>query len=318
MNDSAAGHATGDAALAGDNGAHADDAEAATWTVKSGLAQMLKGGVIMDVVTEEHARIAEEAGACAVMALERVPSDIRATGGVARMSRVDLIERICEAVTIPVMAKARIGHFVEAQILEAIGVDYVDESEVLTPADQAHHIDKHRFRVPFVCGARGLDEALRRIAEGAAMIRTKGEAGTGDIVEAVRHMRAVWAGIRRAESTPEDELPSLAKELAVSLPLVQEVKRLGRLPVVNFAAGGVATPADAALMMQLGADGVFVGSGIFKSDSPARMASAIVRAVTHYQDAAMLAEVSRGIGEPMRGIAVGSLAPGEQLAARGI
>ena len=318
MSESPGGHATGDAAVAGANGARADDAREATWTVKSGLAQMLKGGVIMDVVTEEHARIAEEAGACAVMALERVPSDIRAAGGVARMSRVDLIERICESVTIPVMAKARIGHFVEAQILEAIGVDYVDESEVLTPADEAHHIDKHRFRVPFVCGARGLDEALRRIAEGAAMIRTKGEAGTGDIVEAVRHMRAVWAGIRRAGSTPDDELPSLAKELAAPLPLLQEVKRLGRLPVVNFAAGGVATPADAALMMQLGADGVFVGSGIFKSDSPARMAGAIVRAVTHYQDAAMLAEVSRDVGEPMRGIAVGTLAPGEQLAVRGI
>ncbi len=304
--------------VGGSNGAHEDGAATATWTVKAGLAQMLKGGVIMDVVTVEHARIAEEAGACAVMALERVPSDIRAAGGVARMSGVDLIEGICDAVSIPVMAKARIGHFVEAQILEAIGVDYVDESEVLTPADEAHHIDKHAFGVPFVCGARGLDEALRRVAEGAAMIRTKGEAGTGDIVEAVRHMRAVWGGIRRAQATPDEELPSLAKELAAPLPLLQEVKRLGRLPVVNFAAGGVATPADAALMMQLGADGVFVGSGIFKSDDPARMASAIVRAVTHYEDPAMLAEVSRGIGEPMRGVAVASLAPGEHLAGRGI
>jgi len=306
-------------AAAGSNGAHEDGSAAtATWTVKAGLAQMLKGGVIMDVVTVEHARIAEESGACAVMALERVPSDIRAAGGVARMSQVDLIEGICDAVTIPVMAKARIGHFVEAQILEAIGVDYVDESEVLTPADEAHHIDKHAFGVPFVCGARGLDEALRRIGEGAAMIRTKGEAGTGDIVEAVRHMRSVWGGIRRAQATPDEELPSLAKELAAPLALVQEVKRLGRLPVVNFAAGGVATPADAALMMQLGADGVFVGSGIFKSDEPARMGSSIVRAVTHYEDPAMLAEVSRGLGEPMRGIAVSSLAPGEHLAGRGI
>lgn len=320
MSDSTEGYATGGAALAGGNGTPASSTAAATatWTVKSGLAQMLKGGVIMDVVTEEHARIAEEAGACAVMALERVPSDIRAAGGVARMSRVELVEAICEAVSIPVMAKARIGHFVEAQILEAVGVDYVDESEVLTPADEAHHIEKHRFRVPFVCGARGLDEALRRIAEGAAMIRTKGEAGTGDIVEAVRHMRTVWAGIRRVQSTPDEELPSLAKELAASLPLVQEVKRRGQLPVVNFAAGGVATPADAALMMQLGADGVFVGSGIFKSDSPARMAAAIVRAVTHYEDATVLADASRGIGDPMRGVAVASLTPGEQLAVRGI
>ncbi len=304
---------------AGSNGVHEDGTAAtASWTVKTGLAQMLKGGVIMDVVTIEQARIAEEAGACAVMALERVPSDIRAAGGVARMSQVDLIEGICDGVTIPVMAKARIGHFVEAQILEAIGVDYIDESEVLTPADEAHHIDKHVFDVPFVCGARGLDEALRRIAEGAAMIRTKGEAGTGDIVEAVRHMRTVWGDIRRTQATPEEELPSLAKELSAPLPLVQKVKQLGRLPVVNFAAGGVATPADAALMMQLGADGVFVGSGIFKSDDPARMASAIVRAVTHYEDPTRLADVSRGIGEPMRGVAVASLPPGEHLASRGI
>ncbi len=300
---------------------------AATWTVKAGLAQMLKGGVIMDVVTVEHARIAEEAGACAVMALERVPSDIRAAGGVARMSHVKLIEDICRAVTIPVMAKVRIGHFVEAQILEAVGVDYIDESEVLTPADDVHHIEKTPFKVPFVCGCRDLGEALRRIAEGAAMIRTKGEAGTGDIVEAVRHMRALWSGIRRVASARDEELPNMAKELGASLTLVQEVKRLGRLPVVNFSAGGIATPADAALMMQLGADGVFVGSGIFKSgadlDARARvkeqsaMATAIVRAVTHFNDPAMLAEVSRGIGEPMRGQSVASIPLSEQLAGRG-
>ncbi|MSQ42072.1 MAG: pyridoxal 5'-phosphate synthase lyase subunit PdxS [Dehalococcoidia bacterium] len=289
----------------------------ATWTVKAGLAQMLKGGVIMDVVTVEHARIAEEAGACAVMALERVPADIRAAGGVARMSRVELIEQIMEAVTVPVMAKARIGHFVEAQILEAIGVDYIDESEVLTPADDQHHIDKHPFKVPFVCGCRDLGEALRRIAEGAAMIRTKGEAGTGDVVEAVRHMRALWGGIRRLQLTPEEELPAAAKDLGASLALVREVKQLGRLPVVNFSAGGVATPADAALMMQLGADGVFVGSGIFKSDQPERMASAIVRAVTHYRDPQVLAAVSRGIGDPMRGRSAAGLPAEEQLAARG-
>ena len=291
--------------------------ETATWRVKAGLAQMLKGGVIMDVVTVEHARIAEEAGAVAVMALERVPSDIRAAGGVARMSHVALIEEICNAVTIPVMAKARIGHFVEAQILEAIGVDYIDESEVLTPADEAHHIDKHPYRVPFVCGCRDLGEALRRIAEGAAMIRTKGEAGTGDIVEAVRHMRAVHDGIRRICSMRDDELASYAKDLGAPLELVREIKETGRLPVVNFSAGGVATPADAALMMQLGADGVFVGSGIFKSEEPARMASAIVRAVTHYEDPMVLAEVSRGIGEPMRGRSAASLPAEEQLAARG-
>ncbi|MEZ4553531.1 MAG: pyridoxal 5'-phosphate synthase lyase subunit PdxS [Dehalococcoidia bacterium] len=299
------------------NGHGAQEGETATWTVKAGLAQMLKGGVIMDVVTAEHARIAEEAGACAVMALERVPSDIRAAGGVARMSRVELIEEICNSVTIPVMAKARIGHFVEAQILQEIGVDYIDESEVLTPADDQHHIDKHPFTVPFVCGCRDLGEALRRIGEGAAMIRTKGEAGTGDIVEAVRHMRALWSGIRRVQAAREDELPALAKEYQSPLHLIQEVKRLGRLPVVNFSAGGVATPADAALMMQLGADGVFVGSGIFKSDDPARMASAIVRAVTHYSDPAMLASVSRNIGEPMRGRSVASMPVEEQLAGRG-
>jgi len=299
------------------NGHGAEQGETATWTVKAGLAQMLKGGVIMDVVTAEHARIAEEAGACAVMALERVPSDIRAAGGVARMSRVELIEEICNSVTIPVMAKARIGHFVEAQILQEIGVDYIDESEVLTPADDQHHIDKHPFAVPFVCGCRDLGEALRRIGEGAAMIRTKGEAGTGDIVEAVRHMRALWSGIRRVQAARDDELAALAKEYQSPLHLIQDVKRLGRLPVVNFSAGGVATPADAALMMQLGADGVFVGSGIFKSDDPARMASAIVRAVTHYNDPAMLASVSRNIGEPMRGRSVASMPVEEQLAGRG-
>ncbi len=307
--------------MATTNGNRVEDAnergETATWRVKAGLAQMLKGGVIMDVVTAEHARIAEEAGAAAVMALERVPSDIRADGGVARMSHVALIEEICEAVTIPVMAKARIGHFVEAQILEAIGVDYIDESEVLTPADEAHHIDKRAFRVPFVCGCRDLGEALRRISEGAAMIRTKGEAGTGDIVEAVRHMRAVWGGIRRIEGLRDDELAAFAKELGAPLELVQEIKRLGRLPVVNFSAGGVATPADAALMMQLGADGVFVGSGIFKSKEPAKMANAIVKAVTHFEDPVMLATVSREIGEPMRGQSASALPPAEQLAVRG-
>ena len=307
--------------MATTNGNRVEDAnergETATWRVKAGLAQMLKGGVIMDVVTADHARIAEEAGAAAVMALERVPSDIRADGGVARMSHVALIEEICQAVTIPVMAKARIGHFVEAQILEAIGVDYIDESEVLTPADEAHHIDKRAFRVPFVCGCRDLGEALRRISEGAAMIRTKGEAGTGDIVEAVRHMRAVWGGIRRIEGLRDDELASFAKELGAPLELVQEVKRLGRLPVVNFSAGGVATPADAALMMQLGADGVFVGSGIFKSKEPAKMATAIVKAVTHFEDPVMLANVSREIGEPMRGQSASALPPAEQLAVRG-
>ena len=295
----------------------AERGETATWRIKAGLAQMLKGGVIMDVVTAEHARIAEEAGAVAVMALERVPSDIRADGGVARMSHVGLIEEICAAVTIPVMAKARIGHFVEAQILEAIGVDYIDESEVLTPADEAHHIDKQLFRVPFVCGCRDLGEALRRIAEGAAMIRTKGEAGTGDIVEAVRHMRAVHAGIRQIAGLRDDELATFAKQLGAPLELVREVKREGRLPVVNFSAGGVATPADAALMMQLGADGVFVGSGIFKSDKPALMAAAIVKAVTHFEDPRVLADVSRDIGEPMRGLSAAALPVEEQLAVRG-
>lgn len=286
-------------------------------TEKRGLAQMLKGGVIMDVVTPEQARIAEEAGACAVMALERVPADIRAQGGVARMSDPELIERIKEAVSIPVMAKCRIGHFVEAQILEALGVDFIDESEVLTPADEAHHINKHRFRVPFVCGCRDLGEALRRIAEGAAMLRTKGEAGTGDVVEAVRHARAVQGEIRRLTSMDEDELFTYAKDIQAPYALVREVAQTGRLPVVNFAAGGVATPADAALMMQLGMDGVFVGSGIFKSGDPAKRAKAIVMAVTHYNDPKLLAEVSRNLGEPMVGINVSGLSEGERMAKRG-
>ncbi len=288
-----------------------------TETVKRGLAQMLKGGVIMDVVTPEHAKIAEDAGACAVMALERVPADIRSQGGVARMSDPDMIEGIINAVSIPVMAKARIGHFVEAQILEALGVDYIDESEVLTPADEAHHINKHVFTVPFVCGCRNLGEALRRIAEGAAMIRTKGEAGTGDVVEAVRHARSVMGAIRRLTSMNEDELFTYSKDIQAPYELVQETARLGRLPVVNFAAGGVATPADAALMMQLGVDGVFVGSGIFKSADPAPRAKAIVEAVTHYQNPEILAQVSRGLGEPMVGINVSTMPQEERLADRG-
>jgi pyridoxal 5'-phosphate synthase pdxS subunit len=285
--------------------------------VKRGLAQMLKGGVIMDVVTPEQAKIAEDAGAAAVMALERVPADIRAQGGVARMSDPDMIEGIINAVTIPVMAKARIGHFVEAQILQALGVDYVDESEVLTPADEEHHINKHKFTIPFVCGARNLGEALRRISEGAAMIRTKGEAGTGDVVEAVRHARTVMGEIRKLTSLDEDELFTFAKEIQAPYALVKEVATLGRLPVVNFAAGGVATPADAALMMHLGVDGVFVGSGIFKSGDPSKRAKAIVKAVTHYQDAAILADISRNLGEAMVGISVGSLATGQKMAGRG-
>ena len=292
--------------------------ERGTWKVKIGLAQMLKGGVIMDVVTPEHARIAEDAGACAVMALERVPSDIRAAGGVARMADPTIIEAIMKAVTIPVMAKCRIGHFVEAQVLEALGVDFVDESEVLTPADEGHHIWKHDFRVPFVCGCRDLGEALRRIAEGAAMIRTKGEAGTGNIVEAVRHMRAVQDAIRRLGNMPEDELMAEAKALGAPLELVQETKRLGRLPVVNFAAGGVATPADAALMMQLGADGAFVGSGIFKSSDPATRAKAIVRAVTHFQDPHILAEASKGLGQAMAGLDIKTIPQDSLLSPRGI
>jgi pyridoxal 5'-phosphate synthase pdxS subunit len=289
----------------------------ASFTVKSGLAQMLKGGVIMDVVSVEHAVIAEEAGAVAVMALERVPADIRAQGGVARMSDPGLIRAIMSAVSIPVMAKCRIGHFVEAQILEAIGVDYVDESEVLTPADEAHHIDKQAFGVPFVCGCRNLGEALRRIGEGAAMIRTKGEAGTGDVVEAVRHARTVLGGIRALTSTPEDELMSLAKDIGAPYELVRQTKTLGRLPVVNFAAGGIATPADAALMMQLGVDGVFVGSGIFKSSEPAKRAKAIVQATTHFRSPDILAELSANLGEPMSGISVAGLTEDQRLAGRG-
>jgi pyridoxal 5'-phosphate synthase pdxS subunit len=288
-----------------------------TFAVKKGLAQMLKGGVIMDVVTPEHAKIAEDAGACAVMALERVPADIRANGGVARMSDPDLILKIMDSVTIPVMAKCRIGHFVEAQILEAIGVDYIDESEVLTPADEANHILKHNFKVPFVCGCRNLGEALRRVGEGAAMIRTKGEAGTGDVVEAVRHARTVLGDIRRLTTMADEELMSYAKEIGAPYELVKETKELGRMPVVNFAAGGVATPADAALMMQLGVDGVFVGSGIFKSGDPARRAAAIVKAVTHYQDAHILAEVSKDLGEPMVGRNVSQMPEAEKIAGRG-
>jgi len=288
-----------------------------TFAVKKGLAQMLKGGVIMDVVTAEHAKIAEDAGACAVMALERVPADIRAQGGVARMSDPDLIEKIMATVTIPVMAKCRIGHFVEAQILESLGVDYIDESEVLTPADEAHHINKRLFKVPFVCGCRNLGEALRRIGEGAAMIRTKGEAGTGDVVEAVRHARAVMGEIRRLTTMAEEELMAYAKEIGAPYDLVKETKELGRTPVVNFAAGGIATPADAALMMQLGVDGVFVGSGIFKSGDPARRAAAIVKATTHFRDASILAEVSKNLGEPMVGINVSQMPEAEKIAGRG-
>jgi pyridoxal 5'-phosphate synthase pdxS subunit len=288
-----------------------------SFTVKKGLAQMLKGGVIMDVVTPEHAKIAEAAGACSVMALERVPADIRADGGVARMSDPGLIQQIMEAVSIPVMAKCRIGHFVEAQVLEAIGVDYIDESEVLTPADEEHHIYKHDFKIPFVCGCRNLGEALRRIGEGAAMIRTKGEAGTGDIVEAVRHARAVWGEIRRLQNLPDEELMAFAKSIGAPYELVKETRELGRLPVVNFAAGGVATPADAALMMQLGMDGVFVGSGIFKSGDPAKRAAAIVKAVTHFRDAKIIAEVSRDLGEPMVGRQISAIPKEELIAGRG-
>ena len=293
------------------------EAQTGTFAVKKGLAQMLKGGVIMDVVTAEHARIAEDAGAVAVMALERVPADIRLTGGVARMSDPELILQIMDAVSIPVMAKCRIGHFVEAQILEAIGVDYIDESEVLTPADEAHHIYKYDFKVPFVCGCRNLGEALRRIGEGAAMIRTKGEAGTGDIVEAVRHARSVLGDIRRIQNMPEEELMAFAKEIGAPYTLVVETAQLGRTPVVNFAAGGIATPADAALMMQLGVDGVFVGSGIFKSGDPAKRAAAIVKAVTHFNDPYILAEVSRNLGEPMVGLNVSTMPETERIAGRG-
>jgi len=291
--------------------------EKGTWKVKTGLAQMLKGGVIMDVVTAEHAKIAEDAGACAVMALERVPADIRAAGGVARMSDPTVIEAIMKAVTIPVMAKCRIGHFVEAQVLEAMGVDYIDESEVLTPADENHHVWKHDFKVPFVCGCRDLGEALRRIGEGAAMIRTKGEAGTGNIVEAVRHMRTVMDGIRKVVNMPQEELMKEAKELGAPFDLVQGVHNTGKLPVVNFAAGGIATPADAALMMQLGAEGVFVGSGIFKSSNPSPRAKAIVKATTHYKDPDIIAEVSKQLGEAMPGLEIKQIPENELLAKRG-
>jgi len=288
-----------------------------TFAVKKGLAQLLKGGVIMDVVTPEHARIAEDAGAVAVMALERVPADIRADGGVARMSDPGLIEEIMEAVSILVMAKVRIGHFVEAQILEALGVDYIDESEVLTPADEEHHINKHKFKIPFVCGCRNLGEALRRIGEGAAMIRTKGEAGTGDVVEAVRHARAVLGEIRRLQNMLDEELMAYAKNIDAPYEIIKEIKELGRLPVVNFAAGGIATPADAALMMQLGLDGVFVGSGIFKSGAPALRAAAIVKATTHFNDPKILVEVSRNLGEPMVGRQVTDIPEAELIAQRG-
>ena len=291
--------------------------ETGTWKVKTGLAQMLKGGVIMDVVTPEHAKIAEEAGACAVMALERVPSDIRAAGGVARMADPTVIEAIMKAVSIPVMAKCRIGHFVEAQVLQALGVDYIDESEVLTPADEKNHVWKHDFTVPFVCGCRDLGEALRRIGEGAAMIRTKGEAGSGNIVEAVRHMRAVMDGIRILVNSPDDELMAAAKEIGAPFEQVSELHKTGKLPVVNFAAGGIATPADAALMMQLGADGVFVGSGIFKSSNPEVRARAIVKATTHYQDPQVIAEVSKNLGEAMPGLDIKQIPSEELLASRG-
>ena len=291
--------------------------EVASFKVKAGLAQMLKGGVIMDVVTPEHAKIAEDAGAVAVMALERVPADIRAHGGVARMSDPGLIEEIMSTVSIPVMAKVRIGHFVEAQILEALGVDYIDESEVLTPADEEHHINKHEFKVPFVCGCRNLGEALRRIGEGAAMIRTKGEAGTGDVVEAVRHARSVLGEIRRLQNMPDEELMSYAKEIRAPYEVVKETKELGCLPVVNFAAGGIATPADAALMMQLGVDGNFVGSGIFKSGDPAKIGAAIVKATTHFDNPEILAEVSRNLGETMVGRQISDIPESELIADRG-
>lgn len=298
------------------NNGHSNS-QVGSFKVKVGLAQMLKGGVIMDVVTPDQAVIAEEVGAVAVMALERVPADIRVQGGVARMSDPGLIKEIMAAVSIPVMAKVRIGHFVEAQILEALGVDYIDESEVLTPADEEHHIYKHPFKVPFVCGCRNLGEALRRIGEGAAMIRTKGEAGTGDVVEAVRHARAVLGEIRRLQSMPDEELMAYAKSIGAPFELVQETKALGRLPVVNFAAGGIATPADAALMMQLGVDGVFVGSGIFKSGDPRRRGRAIVEATTHYNNPEILARVSENLGEAMVGISAKALPAEEQLAVRG-
>lgn len=303
-----------------ENGHHQNNgvnSESGTENVKRGLAQMLKGGVIMDVVTPDQAKIAEDAGACAVMALERIPADIRADGGVSRMSDPDMVESIMKAVTIPVMAKVRIGHFVEAQILEVLGIDYIDESEVLTPADEEHHINKHKFKVPFVCGCRNLGEALRRIGEGAAMIRTKGEAGTGDVVEAVRHGRSVLGEIRRLTSMNEDELFTYAKNIQAPYALVKETAELGRLPVVNFAAGGVATPADAALMMQIGVDGVFVGSGIFKSGDPAKRAKAIVEAVTHFNNPEVLLNVSRALGEAMVGINTSAMPEGDRIAVRG-
>jgi pyridoxal 5'-phosphate synthase pdxS subunit len=293
------------------------DSQVSTFTTKKGLAQMLKGGVIMDVVTADHAKIAEEAGAVAVMALERVPADIRADGGVARMSAPELITEIMNSVSIPVMAKVRIGHFVEAQILEALEVDYIDESEVLSPADEAYHINKHQFKTPFVCGCRNLGEALRRIGEGAAMIRTKGEAGTGDVIEAVRHARTVFGEIKQLCNMPEEELMTFAKNIGAPFELVKETRELGRLPVVNFAAGGIATPADAALMMQLGVDGVFVGSGIFKAGNPAKRGEAIVKAVTHYNNPEILAEISRNLGEAMVGRNVSELDDNEHLADRG-
>jgi len=291
--------------------------ETGTVMVKRGLAQMLKGGVIMDVVTPEHARIAEDAGACAVMALERVPADIRAQGGIARMSDPELILQIMDAVTIPVMAKCRIGHFVEAQVLEALGVDFIDESEVLTPADEEHHVDKQQFKIPFVCGCRNLGEALRRLGEGAAMIRTKGEAGTGNVVEAVRHARSVMGDIRRLSTMAPEEMMTYAKEIGAPYAMVRETAELGRLPVVNFAAGGIATPADAAMMMQLGVDGVFVGSGIFKSSDPPRRGRAIVEAVTHYNDPEIIAGVSRGLGEAMPGLEIAQIPAVELMAERG-
>jgi len=293
------------------------ESQVSTFTTKKGLAQMLKGGVIMDVVTADHAKIAEEAGAVAVMALERVPADIRADGGVARMSAPELITEIMNSVSIPVMAKVRIGHFVEAQILEALEVDYIDESEVLTPADEAYHINKHQFKTPFICGCRNLGEALRRIGEGAAMIRTKGEAGTGDVIEAVRHARTVFGEIKQLCNMPEEELMTFAKNIGAPFELVKETRELGQLPVVNFAAGGIATPADAALMMQLGVDGVFVGSGIFKAGNPAKRGEAIVKAVTHYNNPEILAEISRNLGEAMVGRNVSELEDNEHLADRG-
>lgn len=291
--------------------------EIASWKVKTGLAEMLKGGVIMDVTTPEQAKIAEAAGACSVMALERVPADIRAAGGVARMADPTIVKKIMEAVTIPVMAKARIGHFVEAQILESLGADYIDESEVLTPADDMYHLDKNKFKVPFVCGAKNLGEALRRIGEGAAMIRTKGEPGTGNVVEAVRHIRTVMSDIRRLTTMPKEELMTAAKEMAAPYDLVLYVAEHGKLPVVNFAAGGIATPADAALMMQLGCDGIFVGSGIFKSSNPEKMARAIVLATTHYNDPDMLAKLSEDLGEAMPGREIATIAPAERMQDRG-